>query len=215
MLFSIIVVGNLVANGYLAEVAKARSGGKSEEWPDFDINRLTDYLLRGLWPFLWNMIWTIPMMILIGVPVLTTVGIGNMLAENQQQTSAIIVAIVGGATAIVLAAACMLAMSASMMHSALGNDFMKGADLGWISSYVSKMGLTTIMVAIVFWLLSMVYVTLGTLAFCVGLLLAYPMIFLTMADMVAQLHDIFVSRGGKPAFDVQESTNEIVEARVV
>ncbi len=53
-----------------------------------DINRIVDYLLRGLWPFLWNLIWTIPMMILVGVPAVATAGIANVLAENQQQASA-------------------------------------------------------------------------------------------------------------------------------
>jgi hypothetical protein len=213
--FSMVVVGNLVANGYLAEVAKARSGGKSEEWPDFDINRIVDYLLRGLWPFLWNLIWTIPMMILVGVPAVATAGMANVLAENQQQTSAIIVGVVGGLITLGLTFIGILLMSASMLRSALANDFLKGADMAWVTSYASKMALTSIVVGLVYWLISMVYIAIGAMVFCVGLLAAYPLIFLMMGDAAAQLHDIFVFRGGKPAFDVTPSTDDVVSARVI
>ena len=78
----IIVIGSLVALGYQAEVAEARSGGRSENWPDFNPDRFVDYLMRGLWPFLWSLIWGIPLVIVLGVPVIATFGLSNMLIEG-------------------------------------------------------------------------------------------------------------------------------------
>jgi Protein of unknown function (DUF4013) len=214
-LLSSIFIGSIVATGYAAEVAEGRSGGRRDNWPDFDINRLSEYLLRGLWPFLWNFIWTVPIVFLVGLPTLLTVGIANVLVENQQEVSAIIVGCTGGAIALVAALFCALAMTASMLHSALGNDFMKGADIAWIMSYISKMGLTTIFVGIVVSLTSMVMGMLGMLAFCVGILAVYPFLLLMIGDVAAQLHDIFVSRGGASAFPDYNRAEDIVDAQVL
>jgi hypothetical protein len=214
-LLSSIFIGGIIANGYLAGVAESRSGGKSENWPDFDVDRFTDYLMRGLWPFLWNMIWSMAIAMAVGIPILLTVFISNVLVENKQETSAIIVGITGGAISVALLCFCTLCMTASMIHSALGNDFMKGADIGWITSYVSKMGFTTVIVGIVFGLISMVMGAVGMLLFCVGILAVYPFIFLMMGDLVSQLHDIFVSRGGASAFGRQNNSSDIIDAQVL
>ncbi len=214
-LASVIVVGNLVLFGYLAEVAESRSGGRSENWPDFNPDRFSDYLMRGLWPFLWSLIWTIPFFVLVGIPLGATVGISSLLANNNNEVPGVIVMITGGLVSMVLYCFALLAMMASMMHSGLGNDFQKGADFRWIMSYVSIMGLTTIWVGIVFLLVAMVVNILGLIFFCVGILASTPLLNLMAADLCSQLHDIFVSRGGASAFESPKRDLEVIEAKVV
>jgi len=212
---SSVVVGSLVGFGYIAEVAESRSGGKSEDWPDFNIDRLNDYIMRGLWPFLWNLIWAVPMALLVGGPTVITIWISNVLWGNQQEVSATIVGVTGGAIALAACIFCMIFMAASLMSSALGNDFMKGADIPWILSYVKKMGATTLFVGFVLTLISSLLNFLGLLACCVGILAVVPFTYLMYADVLAQLHDIFVSRGGTPAFGSLHADEEIVEAQVL
>lgn len=212
---SIIVIGNLVLFGYLAEVAESRSGGRSENWPDFNPDRFSEYLMRGLWPFLWSLIWTIPLLMLVGIPVCTTVALSSFLMQNNNETSGIIVMVIGGIVSMVLYCFAMLAMMASMIHSGLGNDFQKGADVKWIKSYVSTMGLTTVWVGIVFVLVGTVVNTLGFMFFCVGILFTPPILNLMAADLCSQLHDIFVSRGGLSAFPPTQMDTNMVDAKVV
>ena len=214
-IFSSMVVGSLVIFGYIAEVAEARSGGKSEDWPDFTIDRLSDYIMRGLWPFLWYLIWSVPMALLVGGPTVITLGLSNVLWENQQEVSATMVGVIGGSIAIAAFIFCMIFMAASLMSSALGNDFMKGADMPWILSYVKKMGATTLFVGFVFTLISTLLSLVGLLACCVGVLAVAPFTYLMYADILAQLHDIFVSRGGTPAFSSLHPDEDIVQAQVL
>ncbi len=214
-LASVIVVGNLVTLGYLAEVAESRSGGRSENWPDFNPDRFTDYLMRGLWPFLWNMIWTIPMILIIGIPIFATIGLSSFLMGNYNEVPGIIVAITGGLVSAAICIVVSLAMMASMLHAGLGNDFGKGADLNWIGSYISKMGLTTVLVGIVYSLVGTVVGWAGILFFCVGILAVGPILNLMVGDIGAQLHDIFVSRGGVSAFDVSHLDTDVIEAQVI
>ena len=214
-IFSSFVVGSLVIFGYIAEVAESRCGGKSEDWPDFTIDRLSDYIMRGLWPFLWYIIWSVPMALLVGGPTMITMGLSNVLWNNEQTASATIVGVIGGAIAIAALIFCMIFMAASLMSSALGNDFMKGADMPWILSYVKKMGVTTLFVGFVFALISTLLSLVGLLACCVGVLAVVPFTYLMYADVVAQLHDIFVSRGGPPAFSSLHPDEDIVQAQVL
>lgn len=213
-LAGIVMVGGIVAFGYMAEVAEARSGGRSDDWPDFKAEKLTDYLLRGLWPFLWNLIWNMALYFIVGVPALITVFLFRMLMGGGQDVPGMIVAIVGGGVSVALAVFGMVIMTASMIHSALGNDFMKGADIAWLSSYVSKMTVTSIAVGLIYTFVSFVFGAIGILLFCVGLLVVVPLMYLMAADATAQLHDIFVSRGGRPAFG-GNAADEIIDASVV
>ena len=77
------------------------------------------------------------------------------------------------------------------------------------------MGRTTIWVGIVFVLVSLVAYAVGLLLFCVGFIVATPYINLVVADLYAQLHDIFVSRGGVSAFETPQIDEDIIEAQVI
>ena len=212
---AIVVIGRVVAFGYMAEVAEARSGGKSESWPDFVPERFNEYLMRGLWPFIWSVIWSIPMVLIVWVPGFLTISLANLLSQNGSQAPGAIVAIVGGAACVFVMLCFALAMLASMVHSALGNDFMKGADLKWVWSYLSKVGSTTAVACFLYGLVGMAASVAGFMFFCVGIFLVSPLMSLLAADLFAQLHDIFVYRGGVPAFAVPELGEEIIEAQLV
>lgn len=214
-MLSSVVVGSLVGFGYIAEVAESRSGGKSEDWPDFTIDRLSDYIKRGLWPFLWYIIWSVPVALLVGGPTVITIWLSNVLWGSQQEVSATLVGVIGGSIAIAALIFCMIFMAASLMSSALGNDFMKGADMPWILSYLKKMGATTLFVGFVFTLISTLLSLIGLLACCVGVLAVAPFTYLMYADVLAQLHDIFVSRGGTPAFGSLHPDEDVVQAQVL
>ena len=215
-LLSVVVIGTLIKFGYMAEVAEARSGGRSENWPDFTWDRFSDYLMRGLWPFLWNLIWTIPLLIVIGIPIGITITLTSFLVNNNNEVPGVIVFVTGMVVMLAIYFCAVISMTASMMHAALGNDFMKGADIGWISSYVSKMWRTTIFAGIVFALVGIAVNILGMLFFCVGLLVAVPLLSMMTADLMSQLHDIFVSRGGRSAFSGRQGfESNIIEAQVI
>ena len=214
-LSSVLVVGAMVAFGYLAEVAEARSGGKSEVWPDFNPERFGDYMERGLWPFLWTLIWTIPLLFMVLVPTMATIGLANMLDRGSNPIPAMIVAMTGIAATIAIGCLALIAMLASIMHAGLGNNFKKGSDSKWIAAYVSKMGFTTILVGVIYFVLSMVLNMVGLVLFCVGFLAVGPLLNLYAADVCAQLHDIFLSRGGVSAFELPAKNEHIIEAQVI
>ncbi len=215
-LLASVFIGNIIKFGYLAEVAEARSGGRSEHWPDFTWDRFSEYLMRGLWPFIWNLIWVLPLIVLVGIPLGTTIGLSSVLMNNGNEVPGVIFLVTGIVVTIGVYCCVLVAMSASMMHAGLGNDFMKGADMGWIRSYVSKMWRTTIWAGFVFFLVAMAVIIAGLLFFCIGFLVASPILSMMAADVVSQLHDIFVTRGGVSAYAAgQDVDPTIIEAQVI
>jgi hypothetical protein len=92
---------------------------------------------------------------------------------------------------------------------------MKGADWKWISAFIAKVGSTALMAGILYVITGMVASILGLMLFCVGIMAVGPLLYLMSADLVAQLHDIFVARGGTPAFDIPELDGDIIDAQVV
>jgi hypothetical protein len=212
---SMFVVGTLIIWGYLAEVAEARSGGRDRNWPDFTIDRFTDYMLRGLWPFLWQLIWTLPAMFAVLIPLGITFGLFGVLNQNHQDVPSMIVLAVGLLCTLFVGLICSLITMASMMHSMLSNDFMKGADLRWISSFGGKMWGTALAAGVLFLIASFGINLVGALCCLVGTIVTSALTNLMLADVMAQLHDIFVSRGGRSALSVPQTPSDIVEAQVL
>src|SRR5690606_25574959 len=49
--YFIPILPQLVLSGYLWEVLEKRHRRETDSYPDFDINRFSDYLTRSIWPF--------------------------------------------------------------------------------------------------------------------------------------------------------------------
>lgn len=202
-MLAMVVIGNLLSLGYAMVVAESRTGGRDRNWPDFDINKFSDYLLRGLWPFLWNLIFSFVVMFCVLIPGALTVILAGALADgNDPSVPSIIVAVVGGIVTFGIAITLSVVVLGSMLHSGLSNDFMKGADIAWLGSFVSKMFWQVIYAGIVVMIVSMGISFIGALLLCIGLIAVGPMMRLMVCDVFAQLHDIFVSRGGIPAVNL-------------
>lgn len=202
-MLAMVVIGNLLSMGYAMVVAESRLGGRDRNWPDFDMNKFSDYLLRGLWPFLWNMIFSFVIMFVVMVPAFLTILLAGALADGDDPSvSSVIVAIVGGLGTFVLGITCSVAVLGTMLHSGLANDFMKGADIAWLGSFVSKMFWQVILAVISVMVIAIGITFVGALLLCVGLIVVGPLMRLLACDLFAQLHDIFVSRGGVPAVSV-------------
>jgi hypothetical protein len=195
---SMFVVGSIVLFGYLAEVVDSRSGGKSENWADFSVDRIGEYLLRGLWGFLWHLIWSIPIFLISLVPILIVLGLVEA-SSNGPQPSATLLGAGIGFSLFALMGIFVLSLIAliSMVVATLGNDFLKGANLSLLFGILGKMWPTILYAGILTILTSMALNVIGTIMCGIGLLFTIPWLHMICADILAQLHDIYVSRGGE------------------
>lgn len=195
------VVGALFAWGYIGEIIGARAYGRTNSYPDFDLNRLGDYVMRGLWMSLAAFAGSIciaPVMLLAW---------GLMAALMATQNEALIavgfaiyfVAIIGANVAIFFVT-CPLVIRAGML-----NDLMSAFDFKWIMDFIKKMWLELILGGIVLYFFAMFFMLVGCMALCVGYIPAAGAVAIMGALFLTQLYQVYVFRGGE-ALPYKEAT---------
>lgn len=187
------VVGGLFAWGYIGEIIGARAYGRTNSYPDFDLNRIGDYVMRGLWMSLAAFAASIciaPVMILAW---------GLMAAMMATKNEAL--AVVGfviyfvmiiGANVAVFFVTCPLVIRAGML-----NDLVSAFDFKWIMDFIKKMWLELLLGGIVLYFFAMFIMLVGCLALCVGYIPAIGVVAIMGGLFLTQLYQVYVYRGGQ------------------
>ena len=196
------IAGPMAMIGYQYEIIIALLRGGRGGYPDFDFNRFGDYLMRGLWPFLVAMAWSVVIFGVFGI--VFAIGAGVLIAlvggatEGEGVFPAILVMyIVGFGAMIVLSMVVQAVMMPLMFRSALEKDFMAGMKLGFALQFLGKTWKELILMVCVIFLMAMVAATVGMLLFCVGVYVTIGAVLIGQAHAMAQLYQLHVSRGGE------------------
>ncbi len=208
LLFGVIamivpVIGPILVNGYQFEVLEGlhRSGGRT--YPDFNLERFADYLVRGVWVFLVALLAS-----LVLAPFFLALYFGGFLAmalaasaAGDEEAAGVVFA-VGTPLLIlaivVLASPLAVLLNPVMIRAGLAQDFATALNFDWIKSFISKtwkeMLVGTLFVAITGALATMV----GLLLCCVGTYPAAVLAMLAQAHLNYQYYELFLQRGGEP-----------------
>ena len=197
------MVGQVVANGYQAAVTvELGRGGSREQMQPFDLNALTDYLLKGLRLFLVGLVAGVLLLplVFIGIAGLGLVAAfagasaagsgadpGPLLAGVMVTGGLLIAAVAVGISSLV---APLWLRAAHLEDLAAAYDFEFCKDFwrraGW-AALACQFGMAGIAIA-----LSVV----GMLCCFVGIFPAIALIFLAHAHLNAQLYRLYLERGG-------------------
>ena len=196
------VVGPLLFMGYQFEIVEALHRGRGRTYPDFDINRFADYLLRGLWPFLVSLV-----VMLVFMPVLFVVSYGSIIAlaltaASVGDTGAILVVVIGGPLVLLLNVALGLLLNVVltplMLRAGLSQDFAAAFNLGWVKDFLGRVWRELILVGLFLVLSSLLMMFAGVLLCCIGSFAALALVTLAQAHLFYQLYALFLARGGEP-----------------
>lgn len=194
------VIGPLLMLGYQFEVIEGLLYSRGRRYPNFDFNRFADYLLRGLWPFLVQLITSLVlvpvMMIFIFVPMMCMFGIAGLAGED----GAGIVLLIGYPLWMVfivlvsiLPVMCYLPM---MLRAGLAQDLGEGFSFNWAMDFFKRTWLEMLL-GLLFWVISVIVLEIvGLMVFCVGILAVLPLMFLAQAHLMYQLYLLYLTRGG-------------------
>lgn len=201
------ILGQLVILGYTFDIVESllRTGGR--RYPDFTFERLTEYLTRGLWPFLASFVGSLVLLpVVIGVAVAIFGMWGGFAAGNANgvfgngDPSPILIAIsvTLGAVALFLAwLYSLLVVFPMSLRAGLALDFGEGFKFAWIFDFVGKVWFEAILVSlfIVFSAVGMMIV--GLLMACVGYYFTLALVSLAQSHLGYQLYRLYLSRGGR------------------
>jgi len=69
------ILGEIVLFGYNFEMIEAMLRDGEENYPDFDVNRVMNYLWRGAWPFIIQLVASLPLIVILIVSYFVFVGV--------------------------------------------------------------------------------------------------------------------------------------------
>jgi hypothetical protein len=202
------VVGPIVISGYQYEIIDRLHRWPKNLYPDFDFNRFGEYLGRGVWKFLVNMI---SQMILVPVnlfviygSMFAIMGIGMAAAPNPNAAGpAIAIAamiIVPLAIAAIMGAALLIRFFTMplVLKASLSGEAGGLVDFKFLGDFVRRTWREMLM-EMLWMLVTTPIVAVAGYAMClIGAVPAFVLIGMADAQTNWQLYEIYLARGGTP-----------------
>lgn len=191
------VIGPIVLLGYRYEVIQELhiSGGK--RYPDFDFNRFMAYATRGLWPFIVQMLASLPLTLALVFAYFFM--IAAVFALVDQTNADVIIPLTFGTFFLFIVAAS-LALAVVLIPTALwaglAQDFKPGAIWNFLREFCSLVLWDMILALLVNTVLAIFVAFAGMLLFCVGYLFAIVLIVMAQTHLTWQLYELYLERGG-------------------
>ncbi len=196
------ILNGILLAGYRYEIVEMKVRFPDQLYPKFDFARFSQYITRGIWPFLIDfivqMVLTVPILIVVYG---SMIGIAITAANNEQ--AGIIVAVIVVPLVILFLIAVSLLLSVAMvplyLRAGLSQDFGQAFKFAWIKDFLAKVWLPTLLFNMFLMVAGGILGILGEMACLIGLL---PVIFLFGGPIVGhahyQLYRLYLARGGEP-----------------
>jgi len=196
------IIVNLFYLGYQFEVIDSLLKSQGRQYPTFDFGRMGDYLGRGIWPFLVNLVGTVVLfpIIYIGLLVagLLVSGITSAAGESLGPILGMVLGLIVGVTFIGITFAAMFVMVAMILRAGLTQEFGAAFQFDWIKDFCRRMWLEMLLSGLFMMATGFVLEILGVIALCIGLLFVIPLLFLAASHILYQLYVVYLSKGGIP-----------------
>jgi hypothetical protein len=171
----------------------------AEQYPDLDVNRLQAYLMRGVWPFLVQMIVHLPVGFLYaGLYVLMMVLVGVGGASGGPWWLFLGIFLIGFVLTLLLTVVSAVVMVPLYLRAGLSRDFGSAFSMAFLKDFLKRVGKELV-------LSQLLLQASGVLLSVVGLLACYFGIFPAMVlwsiaghHLDYQLYELYLQRGGEP-----------------
>ena len=194
------IVGPMVWTGYLYECVEVLAMNRGRVFPDFDANRFGDYITRGVWPFLiqlilWVAIYVTWFVVYIGLFVVLA------LADVSGDEYAPIVMAVGfPLLALALATVALvptILLAPLMLRAGLAQDVGIAVNFRWCRDFLKRVGVETAISTLFVLLTGAMLTTLGCGLLFIGSYFAWAWVTMANAHLSWQLYELYLARGGE------------------
>jgi hypothetical protein len=194
------IVGPIVFSGYLFEVIDAlnRDPGH-KDYPDFDFNRLMEYLTRGIWPFLMQLVLSLTIGVPLGLVMGVLMAVGAAVAANNNFPAIMLVFQL--LLFVVILAVAILSVFVTLpaeLQAGLGREFNLPRMVAFVKDF-NKRVFKEMLVAVLFLVaIAVVAELVGLLLFCVGIYFTIAVVVMAQHHLEFQLYQLYLERGGPP-----------------
>jgi hypothetical protein len=193
------VVGPMVYSGYLFEMMDHlhRHGEAGEaSVPAFDFGKFTRYLMRGLWPFLTQLV-----LGLAAAPIGMVFGLGMaaISASGTRHAGPVIILVVLYVLAMLaFAVAAAVVFVPVYIRAGFLQDFVGAFSWDGLKQFVRLMWKELLLVFLFLFVTAIPITLLGFLVCCVGVYAAGAWVGFAQHHLYYQLYELYVRRGGSP-----------------
>ncbi len=197
------VVGSLVLVGYTFECAEVLNRTRGAFYPKFEFNRFSDYLIRGVGPFLVQMLLglvQIPIFIVCYVGMIAGfLGASTAGEGNEGAAVAVVISVMLGLILFIFIVSILLYFLylPLALRGGMANDIGQSFQFGWAMKFCKLMWKEMLLA----WLLqigaSMVISLIAVVTCYIGLIPGITYMLLIQAWLCFQLYRVFLFRGGE------------------
>jgi hypothetical protein len=192
----------LLIVGHMFEMIESLYLTRGTRYPDFDFNRFSEYLGRGIWPLLIGFIFVFPLLILIYggmvAVVFAAAAAGAAGGDELGPVLAVVVGLLGFVMLIAILMGIGLLVTPMVLRAGLQQDFGGAFDFGWAFDFVKKTWVEMVLCSLFMQLTGMLLHMLGFLALCIGVYVASAVVMMAHGYFLYQLYSLYLSRGGTP-----------------
>ncbi|HSJ00818.1 MAG: DUF4013 domain-containing protein [Verrucomicrobium sp.] len=196
-------IGPVILIGWLITGFWTRTDERFETFPDFDLNQLSKYLGRGLWPVLVQItaafVVGVGLMIVVMIPMMILTAV---LHSDGGGFFATIMGLILSLISLVLYVAVIAGLTMVMIplsvRSTLTQDFMQSFDIPWLKQFILMMWKDMLIVALALVGIYIVLSIAGFAALCIGIFFAIALFYFAWHHLAWQTYKLYLSRGGQP-----------------
>lgn len=188
------IIGPMVLAGFGATIVNEKSTGQTNSYPDFNLNKFGEYLIRGFWIFL---VVLVAALCIAPVAAIAAMVMGALQASGNNALALLgfliyFVAMIG------INILTGLAIIPLFLRAGLMSSFSEAFDLAWLKDFISKMWVEQIIGAILLAVISWIVMLVGLIALCIGMIPAAGVVMIAYCNFVTQLYQVYIGRGGQP-----------------
>ena len=197
------VIGQLVMIGYLFEVIEAIHLRRTKTYPDFefDFDRLIEYLVRGFWVFLVQLVLlAVVAAIVLGLIIVVGLVGGLVGAAGGDQAAGIAIAVIlliGIPVLLILAIVVNMFMVPIVLRAGLTQDFGQAFNFSFAKQFVRSTWLEMIITALFLMVAAIAAEIVGFFMLCIGIFFTMSIIMFMQAHLGLQLYELHLARGGE------------------
>jgi uncharacterized protein DUF4013 len=198
------VIGGIVVTGYAYEITESLHRFPGQLYPKFDFGRFSQYLMRGVWPFLVGIVVgavvTLPMTCIMLIPMFIIMGMAGAAGDKDAAGAAagLGMCCVYGSIPF-LSAALQVVMTPFLLRAGLAQDFAEAFKFNWAMDFLRKMWIEIVLVILFLFAVGLFVLAPLTLVTCfIGAYPAMALALMAQAHLFCQLYNIYLARGGEP-----------------
>jgi len=190
------VVGEMVLYGYAFDLVASLNRRKDSRAPDFDTNRLSDYLMGGLWPWVARFVASLPLSFVIGILNLCFV-FGIVFAAQGEHTVVVLIMIALFVLVVIaLGFLVNVVLTPITLRAGLTQDFGQAFSIAFAKDFIQRVWLETVLASLFLIASGFVLSFIGIMLCFVGVLPAGGLMMLAQFHLWHQLYELYLERGG-------------------